>query len=321
MAGRQGRHRAREPGEPLSAPDATRALLRGLIDHAALFPPASMGMDEALAEDRAARGGERAWMIGRFVCPASKLSRLRDAAGGFGGAPPLSVVLDGAGGTEADGWTGALEQDAVLVAGAQEAGAQVEAIEVRLPSPRPEPGELIAARSALAPLGAEVYLELVPGERWRDSLPAAIGAAAAIGARVKLRCGGERADAFPPVELVALVMASCRQAGVPFKATAGLHHPIRHVERGSGFHMHGFLNVLAAAALAEATGAGPPELERVLAEEDPGAFAVEPDALRVGAATAPTAAIEAARERLFVGYGSCSWREPVEDLERLGVLA
>ena len=56
--------------------DATRALLGHLIDHAALFPPAGMTMEEALAEDRRARESEHAWMLGRFVCPSSRFAEL-----------------------------------------------------------------------------------------------------------------------------------------------------------------------------------------------------------------------------------------------------
>jgi hypothetical protein len=56
--------------------DARRALLEGLFDHAALFPPASMTMADALAEDRRARESEHAWLLGRFVVPASKLGEL-----------------------------------------------------------------------------------------------------------------------------------------------------------------------------------------------------------------------------------------------------
>ena len=51
---------------------------------------------------------------------------------------------------------------------------------------------LVRARTALESLTAESFFELVPDERWRDALPADIGAVAALGARVKLRCG-ERA--------------------------------------------------------------------------------------------------------------------------------
>jgi hypothetical protein len=68
--------------------DARRALLERLIDHAALFPPASMTMADALAEDRRARESEHAWLLGRFVVPASRLAELGDEERG------LSVVAD-----------------------------------------------------------------------------------------------------------------------------------------------------------------------------------------------------------------------------------
>jgi hypothetical protein len=300
--------------------DARRALLGSLIDHAALFPPASMNTEEAVAEDREARGGAYGWMLARFVCPASRLAELREGFGGWAATPPLSVVLDGVGQTDEASWSEALEADMNRIATAASDGAPLAAVELRLPSPRPGSAALIAAQSVLRPLKAEVYLELLPGERWRNDVPAAIGAASAVGARVKLRCGGETAAAVPPVELVALALASCRDTGVVMKATAGLHHPLRHTDPESGITMHGFLNLLAAAALGAAHNMRPSGMERVLAEEDPEAFEVSAGELRAGGERATAAEIDAARRHLFASYGSCSWREPVEDLRELGVL-
>ena len=68
--------------------DARRALLQRLIDHAALFPPASMTLPDALAEDRRAQASEHAWLLGRFVVPASKLAEFGDEE------RALSVVAD-----------------------------------------------------------------------------------------------------------------------------------------------------------------------------------------------------------------------------------
>lgn len=300
--------------------DARRALLGSLIDHAALFPPASMTVNAAVAEDREARGGAYGWMLARFVCPASLLEEVRDGFGGWAETPSLSVVLDGVGQTDEASWSEALEADTQAVAAALEAGAPVTAVELRLPSPRPGSAALVAAQAVLRPLRAEVYLELLPGEGWRNNVPAAIGAAAAIGARAKLRCGGETAAAVPPVELVALALASCRDSGVVLKATAGLHHPVRHTDEATGITMHGFLNLLAAAALGAAHNLRPSGLESVLAEEDPGAFDITREELRVDGQRASGEEIAAARRHLFASYGSCSWREPVEDLRELGVI-
>jgi hypothetical protein len=288
-----------------AAADTRRALLGRLIDHAALFPPASMSVPDAAAEDRRARESPYAWMLARFVCPASKLEEV----GGelrWEQAPGLSVVLDGAGG--AGDWTGGVRDDAARVAAAAAGGAPVEAAEVRLPEPLPDPAVVLQATRALP---WETYFELVLGDRWRDTAPKVIGAVAAAGGRIKLRCGGE---SVPTIEQVALVIAACREAGCVFKATAGLHHPVR---RGTA---HGFLNLLAAATFAHAHAAPAAELERVLGEEDPGAFSISDSGLAVARWGAGVGEIAAARERLFAGYGSCSWREPVEDLQALGML-
>ena len=66
----------------------------------------------------------------------------------------------------------------------------------------------------------------------------------------------------------------------PIQSDAGLHHPILvcHYNPQSGFTMHGFLNILAAAALAPR--AGFETLRRVVAEEEPSAFQFEAEGLR-----------------------------------------
>ncbi len=68
--------------------DARIALLSGLIDHAPLFPPASLDLPDALAEDARARESAASFVLARFVCPASRLAELPDVGRG------VSVVLD-----------------------------------------------------------------------------------------------------------------------------------------------------------------------------------------------------------------------------------
>jgi hypothetical protein len=292
----ESRHQNAGPDVPRSIPDARRVLLERLIDHAALFPPASMDMPEAIAADRAARASEYAWMLDRFICPASKLDRLPDDA------PELAVVLDGG------------EGDIEAVAGAQAAGHRVALVEARIdPTWIPDTQALVQTS-----LGDDVqaFWELAPGRGLRG----AVAAVREAGAGAKIRCGGVTADAFPSPEAVAAFVAACRDEGVRFKATAGLHHPVRHVDPATGFHMHGFLNLLAAAVFAHAEGLGEAELAALLAEEDPSAFAVSGDEVAVHGHRAGAEAIAAARTEAFVAYGSCSFSEPVEDLKLFGVL-
>ncbi len=100
---------------------------------------------------------------------------------------------------------------------------------------------------------------------------------------------------------------------LPFKATAGLHHPIRSAA------MHGFLNVFTAAAFAW-YGAERALLLDVLDERDPGSFAFTGDALYWRGRALATAQIQAARREFAHSFGSCSFEEPVADLRALGLL-
>ncbi|HEX2102743.1 MAG TPA: hypothetical protein VHF51_03780 [Solirubrobacteraceae bacterium] len=274
-----------------TATGARHALLERLIDHAALFPPASLPLREALEADRRAREGAHAWMLGRFVCPASRLEELVAAVGG--GAPELSVVLDGA-------------PEAALgaAAAAARAGVRVTAIELRTEDPA---GWRHRVDAALGP-GVAVYVE-------------GAGPGVPAGLHAKLRCGGASREAFPSVEAVAAFVAGCEAKGTAFKATAGLHHALRRVDPASGVAMHGFLNLLAAACLAHVHGAAENELADVLAKEDAAAIAIDDQGLRAGGRHVDAAEIAHVRRRFFHGVGSCSFSEPVDDLRALGLLA
>lgn len=252
---------------------ARTALLGALIDHAALFPPASLEMDAALEVDARARSTPEAWILNRFLVPASHVAEI---PADF--APPLGVILD-------------VDELPDL------SGRNVEVVEARFER---------AAATEGAP--GRVFLEV-----WPDDV-AKLDAVAAAGVGAKVRCGGATEDMFPsPAQLAAFVVG-CRDRALAFKATAGLHHPIR-----DGV-AHGFLNLLGAAVLAHCDGAGEEELTAVLLEEDYNAFSLDDEAFGVRGRRFAAADVAAARERLFTGYGSCSFSEPVDDLRSLGLL-
>jgi len=50
-----------------------RALCEGLVDYAGLFPPAGLDMPSACENYARYVRGDDAWMLGRFICPASRL--------------------------------------------------------------------------------------------------------------------------------------------------------------------------------------------------------------------------------------------------------
>lgn len=124
-----------------------------------------------------------------------------------------------------------------------------------------------------------------------------------LGIRAKVRCGGATTPRIPDL---AVFVAACRKLGVPFKATAGLHHPLRDGAE------HGFLNLLAAAVFGDE--------EEALAEEDASAFELTADAFAWRDRAAPPDEIARVRRELFVGFGSCSAQEPIDGLAALGML-
>jgi hypothetical protein len=139
------------------------------------------------------------------------------------------------------------------------------------------------------------------------------------GQRAKIRTGGITPDAFPAIGNVAEFLRACKAKGVAFKATAGLHHPLRCVKpltyepNAPLGTMHGFLNVFLAAALLE-------HADAILAENDPSAFTFEDDGASWRGHGVSTEEIAATRRDFATSFGSCSFEEPIADLHALGWL-
>ena len=120
-------------------------------------------------------------------------------------------------------------------------------------------------------------------------------------------------------EQVAFAVTQCRDRGLPLKATAGLHHPFRRFDQFLGTRTHGFLNLFGAAVLAHACRLNEDQVRQVLEDEDSTHFVFTEEGFRWGDFQATTAEVRAARETAL-GFGSCSFDEPREDLRALGWL-
>src|SRR5207249_4681338 len=116
---------------------------------------------------------------------------------------------------------------------------------------------------------------------------------------------------------VAEFICTCRNAGVFWKATAGLHHPLCQFYGPSG-PQHGFLNVFVASVLAQVHGLSEAAVESILSDEEPGNFYFTDEALGWRDLQIDTAEVYRARSKLLHSFGSCSFDEPVEDLRALG---
>lgn len=286
----------------VSTPTAhTVPLLAGLVDDAGLFPPTALSMPEAVARHRADRRAGAEMLTHRFLCPASRIEELRTELAETD-AIRLGLITD----RGDDGLAGVLE---VI---ARDPRLELALLEVPLARFRSEvdPTGVEAALTALRSAPAEVaaYVE-PPSVDDVDAVVAELsgrGGARPLGA--KLRCGGVRAELFPSTDRVAHFVAVCARAGVPFKATAGLHEPVRHHDPDTGFTHHGYLNLLLAAASAAAATAEDeltPSLE--IEQRDELARRI----LALGADDASRA------RRLLVSYGSCSTSTPIEQAGRM----
>ena len=139
----------------------------------------------------------------------------------------------------------------------------------------------------------------------------------------KIRTGGLTPDAIPTAQHVAEFLHATAALRLPFKATAGLHHPIRaehplsYAPDAPRAVMHGFVNVFAAAALAW-DGAPVAALIDMLEETDPCAFEFRDEGLRWRGQSIDTGRIEASRREFAHSFGSCSFEEPIQGLRELG---
>ena len=136
----------------------------------------------------------------------------------------------------------------------------------------------------------------------------------------KLRCGGVEAHMFPPVEHIAHAISACGEAGVSMKFTAGLHHPVRHYNESVKTKMYGFFNIFIGGMIAHKFSLGIDTLITVLLDEDPENFKFDENGLSWKNYSISNSEIQKYRKEYFVSYGSCSFDEPREDLQQLGLL-
>lgn len=308
-----------------------RALIAGIVDYAGLFPPAKLPLEPAIRNFARYRAETDAFMLGRFVIPAARLAELDPFAAELfpvDPARPLRFAALGRGGKEAAEFLDGLALDLEAMRGFEARHRErvaVDVLETRLPSALLSDAAALTELldDALAAIGAiRPFFEVPLGDAWRDDLEVAVDVlgATAGGAGLKLRTGGLEAAAFPSCEQVAAVLALCREAQVPFKATAGLHHPVRRRDESVQATMHGFLNVFGGGVLGYLRGLSEAQLAQLLATEDAAAFRFEHGEFRFGSWAVGPDEIARARREAVLSFGSCSFDEPRGDLAALGLM-
>ena len=292
-----------------------RVLLASVVDYAGLFPPAAVSMQEAV-ENFVSQGTNRhAFMQGSFVVP---LVRLDDFAHTLSavqslepfGRAPVSVLLSDVSPDEVSELTRLRElHRELLVVGSVEIRPMVAS-------------DIAPARKRLSDdLDCFFEIELTPGSS------RCLAAVASVGAKAKVRTGGVTPELIPSPSQVASFIELCADLGLPFKATAGLHHPVRAsypltYEEGSVCStMHGFLNVLVASTLRFGGMVDESEMRDVLGETDGSAFQITDETLRWRDRSFGIEQTARCRRSFFQSFGSCSFEEPVRDLMQMGILS
>jgi hypothetical protein len=287
-----------------------RAAFAEIVDYAGLFPPATSSMTEAVVQyDRYRRSQDR-WMLGRFVVAAPRLEELGQAVlaeeVALVPADPwrLSVVL----GTSVVAEVRQLE---AFRAAWDSRGIRADSVEVKVAS-----ADDLLSVHRIIPEHLRRFFEVPRGAPYSDLLQA-IGRA---GGYAKMRTGGTTPELFPAAADVAAFLAAAVAGQVPFKATAGLHHPFRglfpitYEPDAPTQMMHGFVNVLLATT-ALVRGDVVAIAEAILADSDRASFVVAGEAISWRDRRFAESELAAAHERYFLGFGSCSFREPHDELD------
>ena len=303
--------------------DPLDALLDELIDYAGLFPPARLDMTPAVDAFAGHRSGSLAAALGRFVVPVSRLEEFEAAA-----TPHLPTVPD----LEDEEQAPELWGVSALVSSAEDldaVGKDLEAIE-RFNDRHTAQGAGAAIVDTIelrAGSGDAIdgVLDLLDDEVYpyfeldhRGDVRGALAAIAGLDAGAKIRTGGLQADDHPTIDQLGDFIEACRMAEVPFKATAGLHHPVRGHQASVDGKQFGFLNVFVGASLLHAGVIDGGGLRKVLGEEDPEAFGFREGHIDWRDRAISIDALAEARSRFAHSFGSCSFNEPTDELRAMG---
>jgi hypothetical protein len=294
-------------------PESVKTLLANSIDYAGLFPPSQLSMEEAVLNFAKYRASNESWMLGRFIVPVARLDELKEIALQFAeqGKEPWRIS--------------ALAAEDIYDTfkrlkrfNEQNKGAFiVDTLEVKANTVSKIENTVDAM-----PEGITAFFEVGLGQSFAELI-----ATLAIDRQfAKIRTGGVKPEEFPGSREIIRFVRTCLAGNVPFKATAGLHHPIRcyrpltYAEGGPSGTMHGFLNLFLMTGFARESYK-PDTLEEILEEEFGEVFQF--DDLGVtwrGEYFLSNWQLERLRRLSIQSFGACSFEEPVEDLKALGLL-
>jgi len=319
--------------------------MKRLIDYAGMYPPANLDLQTAFTNYLYYINSEDEWMMDKFICSIKSFeelsnhdSVLSNQLHDFKSDRRVSFSLLLNGGKTTKEFLKTLDNDLKLIRSfVSEHSVMIEMnnFEAKLPDDISDKNNSGACKKFLNDcsvifnenelFGCKIFFEPPMNNEYEYVYEKLAYIMAEIdkkggNAGFKMRTGGVTPELFPTTEQVAFALKACKDNKLQFKATAGLHHPIRHYNDLVSTKMHGFINVFGAGVLAYANSLSLKEITEIVSDENTGSFKFTEDEFRWNDITASVDQISNARNEFVLSFGSCSFDEPREDLKKLNLL-
>lgn len=232
------------PSGSSAAPGSVPPLFASFVDDTSLLGPGGgSGVDAVVEGYLDTRDGDHGGLLGRLVCPVSRLSPLVTELARSAPAAPvdLALVVDSGLGSVPKALSTVFSRATLLTPRTVETSAPIDLDPVWLERVAEfVPDDVTAVVEPRRPITGD------PDDvsAWLD----AVRRVAEHGCEPKLRCGGPRPSDVPAVDEVQRFLAIAAETGCAV-AVVGLSRLVRSVD-DAGITQHGILNLLVAAARA-----------------------------------------------------------------------
>lgn len=321
---------------------AFKSFMNGIIDYAGMFPPANLELKPAFQNYLNYISSDDEWMMDKFVCSMKSFGTIADTntdvyklLKNYTSERRVSFSLLLTGGKTAKEFLKSFETDLKQVndfIGNND--VEINSFEVKIPNELFDKFNTNALKiffkdyrdmlNSFDKQESSVFFEPPVNDNYKFVFEKFAHTAAEIidenRKGFKLRTGGITPELFPSTEQVSFALKTCRDNKVRFKATAGLHHPVRHYNDSVSTKMHGFLNIFGAGVLAYSNLLSLKEINEIIQDEHSVSFVFTEDKFKWNDIPADADSITNARKEFVNSFGSCSFDEPKDDLKNLNLL-
>ena len=295
---------------------AIKKIFNEIVDYAGLFPPAKLPLENVVSNYASYQERDDAWMLARLIVPAGRLSELQEHQPFLNSQRlwKISALIPSVDAAENGFETSinTIDEFNQRFAGK----AIVDTVEVKTLN-----AELVDKTIEAMPNWLNAFFEIPH----RDDPSELIGKVAAAPEYIfaKIRTGGVTEDLIPTPQEVARFISRCGELNAGFKATAGLHHPLRGDYRLSYEPdaqlgtMFGFVNIFVAACFAFSGHSDSDLIQRILIASNSNQFEFLENELLFDGHSVSIDQIVDIRSNKAISFGSCSFDEPTIELFEL----